>query len=409
MRDRAIRLIRRVRLPRRTIRLRLALLYGGLFFISGALLLGIIYAGVEHTHSVYSRSVAVKPQARAAPSGTGGATKEIVEPAEPSGEEAQAAGPAVKVFDPGQHGADLRVLAILSAIVLAAMAVLSMALGWLVAGRVLRPLSTITSAARDISATDLHRRLALSGPDDEFKELGDTFDGLLGRLERAFDAQRQFVANASHELRTPLARLKTLSQVALADPDAGAGELREAHERVLASELQLEQLIDALLGLAGGERAGVARRPVDLAALTGDALSARRAEIERHGLQLHSALNPAVANGAPQLLERLVENVLDNAIRHNSPGGRIDVTTTTSAGAALLLVANDGPAIAEEDLERLQAPFERLGAPRTGQGEGHGLGLSIVRAIAGAHDAELGVRARREGGLEVEVRFPAAP
>ena len=165
----------------------------------------------------------------------------------------------MRVFDPGQRGADVRVLAFVSVIALVAMAAVSMGLGWLVAGRVLRPLRTITSAAREISATDLHRRLALAGPDDEFKELGDTFDGLLGRLEASFQSQRQFVANASHELRTPLARLKTLAQVALADPNASVESLRAAHDRVLASEQQLERLIDALLSLASSER-GLDRR-----------------------------------------------------------------------------------------------------------------------------------------------------
>ena len=166
----------------------------------------------------------------------------------------------MRVFDPGQHGADVRVLAFVSVIALVAMAAISMGLGWLVAGRVLRPLRTITAAAREISATDLHRRLALTGPNDEFKELGDTFDGLLGRLDASFQAQRQFVANASHELRTPLARLKTLAQVALADPNASVESLRAAHDRVLASEQQLEQLIDALLSLAGSERVLERRR-----------------------------------------------------------------------------------------------------------------------------------------------------
>ena len=172
------------------------------------------------------------------------------------------------MFDPGQHGADLRVLAVVSLIALAVMAAVSMGLGWLMAGRVLRPLSTITSAARDISATDLHRRLALGGPNDEFKELGDTFDGLLARLDASFHSQRQFVANASHELRTPLARLKTLVQVTLADPNATPESLRAAHERVLASEEQLERLIEALLSLAGSERALDRREPVDLTAVT---------------------------------------------------------------------------------------------------------------------------------------------
>ena len=297
-------------------------------------------------------------------------------------------------------------LAIVSVIALAIMAAVSMGLGWLIAGRVLRPLRTITTAARDISATDLHKRLALDGPDDEFKELGDTFDGLLARLDASFHSQRQFVANASHELRTPLARLKTLVQVTLADPNATPEALRAAHERVLASEEQLERLIEALFSLAGGERALDRREPVDLTAVTEQALAVRRPEIERHGLRLNATLDPAGLEGNPQLVERLVANLIDNAIAHNLPGGSIAVTTATGAGQAVLSVANDGPVIGAEELDRLQQPFQRLGPARTSHGDGHGLGLSIVHAIARAHAATLAVRAQVGGGLKVEVRFP---
>jgi signal transduction histidine kinase len=410
--SRLTQLARRLPLPRRTIRLRLAVLYGSLFFLSGAVLLGIIYAGVARTHGVYSQAFpapVIRTEVRGAPSGISpggvGGSRGKVE-LERALHAAAPNGAAVRVFDPGQHGADVRVLAFVSVIALVAMAAISMGLGWLVAGRVLRPLRTITSAAREISATDLHRRLALAGPDDEFKELGDTFDELLGRLEASFRAQRQFVANASHELRTPLARLKTLAQVALADPNASVESLRAAHDRVLASEQQLEQLIDALLSLARGERGLDRRQPVDLAALAGDVLDERTGEIQRRGLRLHTALNPARVQGDPQLLERLVANLIDNAIRHNTAGGRIDVATATTAGTAILSVVNDGLVIPAEELERLQAPFERLGAARTSPDDGHGLGLSIVHAIASAHETQLGVSSRPEGGLAVEVRFP---
>ncbi len=408
---RLTQLARRLPLPRRTIRLRLAVLYGSLFFLSGAVLLGVTYAAVARTHGVYSQAFpapVIRTESHVVPSGAlprgvGGSREEKVK-GDPR--LSVPGGAAVRVFDPGQHGADVRVLAFVSVIALVAMAAISMGLGWLVAGRVLRPLRTITGAAREISATDLHRRLALAGPDDEFKELGDTFDGLLGRLEASFRAQRQFVANASHELRTPLARLKTLAQVALADPNASVESLRAAHDRVLASEQQLEQLIDALLSLASSERGLDRRRPVDLAALAGDVLDERTGEIERRGLRLHTALDPACVQGDPQLLERLVANLIDNAIRHNVASGGIDVTTTTTAGAAVLLVVNDGLVIPVEELQRLQAPFERLGAARTGSGDGHGLGLSIVHAIIAAHEAQLTISARPEGGLAVEVRFP---
>jgi signal transduction histidine kinase len=385
---------RRLHLPRRTIRLRLALLYGGLFFISGAVLLAITYAGVSHTHGAYTQAAPVR----------------IIQPGPAEAVVPPGSGPpgAVTVVDSNQRNVDLRVLAIVSVLALALMAAISMGLGWLIAGRVLRPLRTITSAARDISATDLHRRLALKGPDDEFKELGDTFDGLLGRLDASFQSQRQFVANASHELRTPLARLKTLAQVALADPDAGVKSLRAAHERVLASEQQLEELIEALLSLASSERGLDRREPIDLTAVTDEAIAARREEIEHRGLELNATLQGAHVKGDRQLIERLVANLLDNAIRHNTPGGWVTITTATEDGEAVLAVLNSGAIIAPEGVERLLQPFHRLGADRLGHGDGHGLGLSIVAAIATAHGANLSVHPRAEGGLRAEVRFKVA-
>jgi signal transduction histidine kinase len=397
----------RLHLPRRTIRLRLAVLYGGLFFISGAVLLALTYTGVSRTHGAYSQavpapfighsSVAAPAQLHATPQSRQVGPIQRGSPRQ---------GVTVSIVDSHQRDVDLRVLAIVSVIALAIMAAVSMGLGWLIAGRVLRPLRTITTAARDISATNLHQRLALDGPDDEFKELGDTFDGLLARLDTSFQSQRQFVANASHELRTPLARLKTLVQVALADPNASVESLRATHERVLASEEQLEGLIEALLSLASSERALDRREQVDLATATGEAIATRREEIELQGLELNAALEGAHVKGDGQLIERLVANLLDNAIRHNTTEGRIDVTTATAAEGVVLSVANSGPVIAPAELERLQRPFQRLGAERITQGGGHGLGLSIVHAIASAHGAIVIVQSRPDGGLEVEVRFP---
>jgi signal transduction histidine kinase len=384
----------RVRLPRRTIRLRLALLYGGVFFISGAILLALIYAAVAHTHHAYTQVVPApfihSSSSQAAP------------PQLPPG----LGNVKVSIVDSQQRIADLQVLAIVSVLALAVMAAVSMGLGWLIAGRVLRPLRTITTTARDISATNLHQRLGLGGPDDEFKELGDTFDGLLGRLEQSFQSQRQFVANASHELRTPLARLKTLAQVALSDPEASVESLRAAHERVLVAEQQLEGLIGALLNLASSERALDHREPVDLVAVTEKVIAAHRQEIEHRDIQFNATLDSARVEGNRQLLEQLAANLLDNAIEHNVTGGRVDVSTTTSEGQAILSVTNDGPVIPAEELDRLQQPFQRLGADRTSHGDGHGLGLSIVYAIATAHGATLSVHSQAAGGLHVTVRFP---
>jgi signal transduction histidine kinase len=384
----------RARLPRRTIRLRLALLYGGVFFISGAILLALIYGAVANTHHAYTQVVP-------APLIVSRSSQAQIPQLPPGVRSIH-----VSVVDSHQRIADLQVLAIVSVIALVLMAAVSMGLGWLIAGRVLRPLRTITTAARDISATNLHQRLALEGPNDEFKELGDTFDGLLGRLEASFQSQRQFVANASHELRTPLARLKTLAQVALSDPDASVESLRAAHERVLVSEQQLEGLIGALLTLASSARNLDHCEPVNLMAVTEGVIAARHQEIEHRDLVLNATLHGARLEGNRQLIEQLVANLLDNAIDHNVAGGRVDVSTTTREGQAILSVANDGPVIAAEELDRLQQPFQRLGADRISHGDGHGLGLSIVYAIATAHEASLAVNPQPAGGLHVTISFP---
>jgi signal transduction histidine kinase len=303
-----------------------------------------------------------------------------------------------------------------SAIALAAMTVAAVGIGWLTAGRLLRPLRTITWAARSISASSLHRRLALAGPDDEMKELGDTIDGLLGRLEAAFDAQRQFVANASHELRTPLARQRTLVEVALAEPEQTVEALRTTCERVLAAGEQQERLIEALLTLARSQRGLDRWEPVDVAAVTMEAVQARQSEAagQRLGVEVSAGSAPVLALGDARLAERLVANLVDNAIRHNVPGGWISLHVDAEGGQAGLRVANSGPVIPPGEVARLFAPFQRLGAGRGGAGrpderDGHGLGLSIVSAIASAHGAELRADALPGGGLAVQFRFPPLP
>ena len=307
-----------------------------------------------------------------------------------------------------QHNEELHRLLVILGIALAVMAIISMGLGWLVAGRALRPLQTITKAARAISATNLHKRLSLRGPDDELRELGATFDELLERLERSFEAQRQFVANASHELRTPLTLERATIEVALADPAATTADLRTACERVLAIGEQQERTIDALLALARGER-GLDRRTLfDLKAPLAEVVDSRREEIERRELSLESNLANAVTAGDRRLVERLAANLLDNAIHHNEERGWIKLSTTLESDDAVLRIANSGQVVPPEELEQLFEPFRRLGPARSARGEGHGLGLSIVTAVAAAHGAKTNVRARPQGGLEVEVRFPAA-
>jgi signal transduction histidine kinase len=284
------------------------------------------------------------------------------------------------------------------------MAFVSIWLGWLIAGRALDPLRTITNAARDISASSLHRRLALEGPDDEVKQLANTFDDLLGRLEASFDAQRQFVANASHELRTPLTLERTLVEVALADPNATVESLRATCERVLVAGEQQERLIEALLTLSRSQRGLDRREPFDLAVIAADVLETRGPEVAIRGLQVDASLKPGPTSGDERLSERLVANLVDNAARYNVPNGRIEVATSTRDGRAVLTVLNTGPMVAQADLEQLYQPFRRL--DRDGDRDGLGLGLSIVHAIATAHGATVATRARQNGGLEIAVTFP---
>jgi signal transduction histidine kinase len=309
-----------------------------------------------------------------------------------------------------QHSADQSRLLATSWLALALTTVASAFFGWIAAGRVLRPLRTITTTARTISAGNLHERLALAGPNDEFKQLGDTLDDLLGRLEASFEAQRRFVANASHELRTPLTLERTLLQVALADPDATIDTLRETCEELLAAGRDQERLLEALLTLASSERGLEHREPLDLARVMNHVAAATQPEADRLGVVIEPLLAPAQLSGDRALIERLVANLADNAIRYNRPGGRVEMRTATDAGRALLTVTNTGPAIAPEDVDRLFEPFQRLGADRVTAGDGgggHGLGLSIARAIATAHDAAITAVPRNEGGLVVTVSFPA--
>jgi signal transduction histidine kinase len=304
-------------------------------------------------------------------------------------------------------GSDLRQVLVQAPVVLAIVTALSLALGWLVAGRVLRPLATITAAAHRISASNLHQRLALGGPDDELKALGDTLDDLFARLEAAFEAQRHFVANASHELRTPLTRERTMLQVALDDPGTTAETWRNTALDVLASNAEQESLIEALLTLATSEGGLDRREPVDLAAITGEVLLARRPEASRRGLRVQATIQPAVLDGDSLLTERLAANLIDNAVRHNLPDGHLSVTTATRDGRATLSVSSSGLFIPPAEVVRLFQPFQRLHPRGTSGSGGHGLGLSIVRVIAAAHGAAITARACPGGGLAVDVTFPA--
>jgi signal transduction histidine kinase len=440
-------------LPRRTIRLRLTLLYAGLFLISGAILLTITYVVVDNhvprllgIHAAATGQQLQAPVQIGGPSVIGGASagggtsargggsvgggsaggggfsaglpgsvKSATEQycVSTAGGSSQPGGGYTRcvAFFRAQDatlGADyLDTLLVGSGIALGVMTVAALGLGWLVSGRVLSPLRTITSTARNISASNLHERLALGGPDDELKELGDTVDALLARLEGSFAAQRQFVANASHELRTPLARQRTIVEVALADPDRSVASLEAACSRVLAAGQQQERLIEALLTLARSQRGLDHFEPVDLASVTRQASMSRVADAAARQVALIVQADAAAFGGDTRLTERLVANLLDNALRHNVPGGQVTVRTLTAGDDAVLTVLNTGPQIEPDQVAGLFEPFRHGHTRRTGDGESLGLGLSIVAAIAAAHQASLHAVAAPAGGLAIEVRFPA--
>jgi signal transduction histidine kinase len=294
-------------------------------------------------------------------------------------------------------------------VAVAIMAVLSLALGWLIAGRFVRPLRTIITTARDISASNLHRRLGLAGHQDEFTQLGETLDDLFARLEASFESQRHFIANASHELRTPLSAGRALLQVAITDPAPTVETLRATCEELIQLGDQQERLIAALLTLADSQRGPQRPQPLDLADITRDVLLTRQQEAERRGIRLRATLDPAATTGDPSLTKSLVTNLVDNAIRHNVPGGHADITTASRTTGAVLSVGNTGTIIPTDEVAHLFQPFRQLGTERVRHGEGHGLGLAIVRAIADVHGATLTAHARPEGGLHIEVTFPPNP
>jgi signal transduction histidine kinase len=404
------RLRPQLHLPARTIRLRLTLVYGSLFLLSGAALLTITYFLVRHEYAdnffissgngriakVLVTQGGVSPKESGAIVGPRPLTGLLAAP--PSKQAVLAAANAQL------SGAALHQLLVDSGIALAIMAGISIWLGWVISGRALRPLRTITNAAREISASNLHRRLALEGPDDELTQLGTTFDGLLGRLEASFDAQRQFVANASHELRTPLTLERTLLEVALGDPDPSIESLRRTCRHVLAVGEQQERLIEALLTLSRSQRGLDRHEPVDLAAIA----AAASAAVDRDGLTFDTAFRPAHTSGDPRLVERLVANLVSNAVHHNVPDGSVTVETETREEQAIVRLTNTGPAIPPGELARVFEPFQRVNIDRTQNVNGLGLGLSIVDAIAKAHNAEIATVARPGGGLQIEVAFPAS-
>lgn len=389
------------RLPRRTVRLRLTLLYGSLFAVSGAALLAITYLLVSHATAprVLIRS-SVPPLPNAPPAA-------ILPPS--LGPEQQARLQELQAQAAHQHASELHQLLIQSGIALGIMLVTSIVLGWLVAGRVLRPVRTMTATTRQISHEDLHQRLALQGPRDELTDLGDTIDGLLARLEAAFDAQRRFVANASHELRTPLAMMRTSLDVAAAKTEPGPEEVTNLEAKLREGLDQADGLLESFLTLARAQHGAFAdQSTVSLDQAIRAAMETQRQAIRDKGINVEERLNTVWVKGSEALLWRMAANIIENAVRHNHRSGWVGIETAAREGRARLVVKSDGPQLEESRVAELTQPFRRHGAERTGLDNGFGLGLSIVSAIVSAHDGGLELHARPQGGLEVLIDLPLA-
>jgi signal transduction histidine kinase len=395
-----------VRLPGRTVRVRLTLLYSLLFLFSGALLLAIASGVTVHSTVMVARPTSgVHRQPGPAGSRIHTLQSQLAQlHAQVAQLQSQVAG------HPNQNQLG-HVLFISSLIALAIMTIVSAALGWLFAGRALRPIRQMTAAAQRISEDNLHERLAVAGPRDELKELGDTIDGLLARLEGAFNAQRRFVANASHELRTPLTTMRASLDVALAKPEPAPPQTIALAGRLRAELDRTDALLEAFLVLARAQHEhlpGYGALPLDY--VVGAALADQAAAIHARNLTVQDTSGPggAWAAGSQALLSRLVENVINNAVCHNVDGGWIRITTQTDGHRTSLVVENGGRILEQRQVDELAQPFRRLGADRTGSDQGSGLGLSIVAAIAEAHGGTLDLQARDGGGLRVCVELPSA-
>ena len=386
---------------RPTIRIRLTLLYGAMFLMAGVVLLVIIYLLAARGMTAASEPLFTLVE---------GSRVQLTSNACPglrvpdlSPQEFNA---ILEACEQHQRQEALGTLLRHSLLTLVGLTVVAFALGYAVAGRVLAPLGRITRTARRVAGSDLSRRIELEGPDDELKELADTFDDMLDRLDRAFEAQRRFVANASHELRTPLAINRTLLEVQLADPDAPP-EVVQLGKTLLATNERSEQLVEGLLLLARSENQLVDRRPVDLAEAASQAVEQTRDEARRRGVELRGERQPVVVQGNGVLLERVALNLVENAVRYNLPqGGWVSVTTRALPGQALLVVENTGPVVPAYELDALFEPFRRLRKDRTGSDRGVGLGLSIVRSVARAHGGTVTAEPRRDGGLVMRVALP---
>lgn len=387
---------------RPTIRIRLTLLYGGMFLIAGILLLSIIYLLAAQAINTGNQPLfkIVGGTEFKVTSESCTAIRDASNLTYPQFNDAVSA-----CIDDQRHVA-LDDLLSRSLLALLGLAIIAFAFGYAMAGRVLSPLGRITRTARAVAGSDLSRRIELDGPDDELKELADTFDEMLERLQRAFSAQQRFVGNASHELRTPLAINRTLLEVHLSDPNAPV-ELQQLGKTLLATNERSEQLVEGLLLLARSDNQIVERKPVDLAEVAEQAVDQVHAEAEAKGVVIRGERRPAVVQGNGVLLERIALNLVQNAVRYNIPeGGWVEVTTEVQHGQAVLVVSNTGPIVPAYEIDNLFEPFRRLRTERTGSDKGVGLGLSIVRSVARAHGGHIAAQPREGGGLVMRVSLP---
>lgn len=390
---------------RPTIRIRLTLLYGGMFLIAGILLLSIIYLLAAQAISSGNQPLfkIVSFQELKISSDNCPAINAM---SDTSSVPLQDFNDAISRCVDAQRHAALDNLLSRSLLALLGLAVIAFAFGYAMAGRVLSPLGRITRTARQVAGSDLSRRIELDGPDDELKELADTFDDMLERLQRAFTAQQRFVGNASHELRTPLAINRTLLEVHLSDPQAPV-ELQQLGKTLLATNERSEQLVEGLLLLARSDNQIVERKPVDLAEVAGQAIDQVHAEAEAKGVEIRGERGPAVVQGNGVLLERIALNLVQNAVRYNVPEeGWVEVSTEVRHGQAVLTVTNTGPVVPAYEIDNLFEPFRRLRTERTGSDKGVGLGLSIARSVARAHGGHITAQPREGGGLVMRVTLP---
>nr|WP_189324845.1 HAMP domain-containing sensor histidine kinase [Streptomyces flaveus] len=406
---------------RPTIRIRLTLLYGGMFLIAGIMLLSIIYLLAAQALNTGSDPLFKITGV------TGGTNIKVASencPAVNSNQTLDEFNAAIATCIDIQRRTALDNLLSRSLLALLGLAVIAFAFGYAMAGRVLAPLGRITRTARAVAGSDLSRRIELDGPDDELKELADTFDDMLERLQRAFTAQQRFVGNASHELRTPLAINRTLLEVHLSDPGAPV-ELQQLGKTLLATNERSEQLVEGLLLLARSDNQIVERKAVDLAEVASQAVDQVRAEADTNGVEIRGERAPVVVQGNGVLLERIALNLVQNAVRYNVPkeevqrealpnkggggrreGGWVEVTTQAQHGQAIFVVSNTGPVVPAYEIDNLFEPFRRLRTERTGSDKGVGLGLSIARSVARAHGGHITAEPREGGGLVMRVTLP---